>query len=211
MTRRTACAPCRPAGCSPQPQAAQDRRKNNFPKGPVVLLPSPLYSGERGSGVRGLRQTTTRCSPLTPDPSPPRTGERGARMDRHLGNLFVSRSLAGASRPGPEGELRGPTGRGQAKNPLRPACGLDSAGRQQTLSPLDQLAGSPPNPPPDLPAASAVHSFLRWVLFRKVRGAAIIRVERCSPSALFVGWRPGLVSAATSDASGDASDNARRK
>ncbi len=28
--------------------------------------------------MRGLRQTTTRSSPLTPDPSPPSTGERGA-------------------------------------------------------------------------------------------------------------------------------------
>ncbi len=52
---------------------------------------SPVLGGE-GSGVRGLRQTTTRCSPLTPDPSPPSTGERGGSVDRRFGKLFVRRS-----------------------------------------------------------------------------------------------------------------------
>ncbi len=46
----------------------------------------------RGSGVRGLHRVVVCRHPLTPDPSPPSTGERGGRMDRHLGNLFVTRS-----------------------------------------------------------------------------------------------------------------------
>jgi 4-amino-4-deoxy-L-arabinose transferase-like glycosyltransferase len=38
--------------------------------------PSPLYSGERGWGEGCISRG---CSPLTPDPSPPSTGERGVR------------------------------------------------------------------------------------------------------------------------------------
>src|SRR5438270_3003296 len=34
---------------------------------------------------------------------------------------------------------------------------------------------------PDFPAAAAVHTFLSWVLFLKVRGTAIIRVQGNPP------------------------------
>ena len=44
-----------------------------------LLLPSPLYSGERGWGRGGVT-----ANPLTPNPSPPSTGERGVRSSRRL-------------------------------------------------------------------------------------------------------------------------------
>ncbi len=49
------------------------------------FLPSPLYSGERGWGVRGKRRKETPkplafTKPLTPGPSPLNTGERGVAL-----------------------------------------------------------------------------------------------------------------------------------
>jgi len=52
---------------------------------PSLILPSPLYSGERGhllpsplySGERGLDPQCVRSLPLSPNPSPPNTGARG--------------------------------------------------------------------------------------------------------------------------------------
>src|SRR5713226_8608576 len=43
------------------------------------LLPSPLYSGERGWGRGGVDSGYRGSFPLSPNPSPPSTGERGAR------------------------------------------------------------------------------------------------------------------------------------
>ncbi len=53
---------------------------------------SPVLGGE-GSGVRGLRQTPTRSSPLTPDPSPPSTGERGGKRGSLLHELIAESVL----------------------------------------------------------------------------------------------------------------------
>ncbi len=69
-------------------RGTKDRLRNKFPKRRSFLPPlSPVLGGE-GSGVRGLRQTTTRCSPLTPNPSPPSTGERGERRLALSGSCF---------------------------------------------------------------------------------------------------------------------------
>ncbi len=58
---------------------AKDRRRNQFPKRRCPLPPlSPVLGGE-GSGVRGQHRVGVCRSPLTPDPSPPSTGERGGR------------------------------------------------------------------------------------------------------------------------------------
>jgi sugar phosphate isomerase/epimerase len=47
----------------------------SFWSGANASSPLPLYSGGEGSGVRG--ESEARTDPLTPNPSPPSTGERG--------------------------------------------------------------------------------------------------------------------------------------
>ncbi len=70
-------------------QAAKDRRNNNFPKWRASLAPlSPVLGGE-GLGVRGQHRVGVCRSPLTPDPSPPSTGERGARRSARLREVVV--------------------------------------------------------------------------------------------------------------------------